>query len=245
MKNFTPKATLTIDTKYDEAFRKYMIGVFNNMSIALIITAITSYGMISTGMIGYLFATTPQGKVGLSALGYLALFSPLIFVLSFGTRLYTMRPERALLALWLYAVLMGISISPILIAYTGASVIKVFFITASLFGAMSIYGYTTKRDLTVMGSFLFMGLIGIIIASIVNMFLASPAIDFITSIIAVIIFTGLTAFDVQRIAEYYQIAPDETAVNRFSIIGALSLYIDFINLFLSLLRIFGERDERR
>jgi len=136
---------------------------------------------------------------------------------------------------------MGVSIAPIFLMYTGESIAKVFFISASMFAAMSIYGYTTKRDLTGLGSFLMMGLIGLIIASLVNMYMQSPAMDFVVSAVGVLIFTGLTAYDVQRIVRIYDIAPAGETRDKSAVLGALSLYMDFINLFLYMLRFFGDR----
>ena len=150
--------------------------------------------------------------------------------------------ERAQMTFWGFAALMGASLSWIFAVYTGVSIARVFFITAAVFGSMSLYGYTTKRDLTSMGSFMIMGLIGIIIASLVNLFLQSSALHFAISILGVIIFVGLTAYDTQRIKSiYYQVAGSGELAVKFSILGALSLYMDFINLFLQMLQFFGER----
>jgi len=143
---------------------------------------------------------------------------------------------------WIFAGLMGLSLSYIFVAYTGASIARVFFITAGTFAAMSLYGYTTSRDLTGFGSFLIMGLIGLIIASVVNIFLASSALDFAISVIGVLIFTGLTAYDTQRIKSSYSEADDHQIGTKKAVMGALSLYLDFINLFLMLLRLFGNRN---
>ena len=142
---------------------------------------------------------------------------------------------------WIYAALLGVSLASIFLVYTMASITQVFFITAATFGTMSLWGYTTQRDLTSMGSFLMMGLIGIIIASVVNIFLASSALGFAISIIGVLVFTGLTAYDTQKIKEMYTVNDDGTIAGRKAIMGALSLYLDFLNLFLMLLRLFGDR----
>lgn len=236
MKDFTKGFSTTHAKTYDQGLREYMIGVYNNMLIALLITGATAFLTLNTGLMHLFF--TPEG---MSGLGYLVLFAPLIFVMFFSFKLHSMAPEKARIMLWVYSGLMGLSLTPIFIAYTGASIARVFFITASVFGAMSIYGYTTKRDLTQMGSFLIMGLIGIVIASLVNIFMQSSAIYFVVSVISVIIFTGLTAYDVQKIANFYHHAPNAEARNRYAVMGALSLYLDFINLFISLLRLFGDR----
>jgi FtsH-binding integral membrane protein len=239
--DYLKKHSISQAKPYDLGLREYMIGVYNNMLIALIITGLTSYLTISTELINLFFSAHADGSYGMSGLGYLALFAPLAFVIYFGFKINTMDPARARIMLWVYSGLMGLSLAPIFLAYTGESIARIFFISAAIFGAMSLYGYTTKRDLTAMGSFLFMGLIGIIIASLVNLFMQSSAIYFVTSILAILIFTGLTAYDVQKIANLYHTAPSSEEKSRYSVIGALSLYLDFINLFISLLRVFGDR----
>jgi FtsH-binding integral membrane protein len=163
----------------------------------------------------------------------------LVFLLSF--RIGKMSVGAAQATFWGYAVLLGISLSSIFLVYTMGSITQVFFITAAMFGTMSLWGYTTKRDLTAMGSFLMMGVIGIVIAMVVNLFLASAALGFAISIIGVIAFTGLTAFDTQKIKEFYSVNDDGTVSGRKAIMGALALYLDFVNLFLFLLRILGDR----
>ena len=155
-----------------------------------------------------------------------------------------MRPERtaaAQLTFWAFAAVMGLSLSSIFLVYTGTSIAKVFFISAATFGAMSLYGYTTQRNLSAMGSFLMMGLIGLIIAMLVNLFLKSTGLDFVISAVGVLIFAGLTAWDTQRIKEMFDPMEDGTIVGRKAVMGALSLYLDFINLFLFLLRFLGDR----
>ncbi len=236
MIDFTNRQTMSRAKSYDLGLREYMIGVYNNMLVALLITGLSSYLTIETGLMHLFF-----GPNGMSGLGYLMIFAPFIFVMFMGAKMQTMEPSKARMMLWVYSGLMGMSLAPIFLAYTSASIARVFFITASVFGAMSLYGYTTKKDLTGMGSFLFMGLIGIVIASLVNIFMQSPAIYFVTSALGVLIFTGLTAYDVQKIANFYYRAPNAEARSRFAVIGALTLYLDFINLFLSLLRLFGDR----
>ena len=221
---------------YDLGLRKYMLGVYNNMGIALAIS----------GLVSFLFANSPTLMNGIfgSPLKWLVLFAPLVFVFIFSAKINSMSVDTARTCLWAFAALMGLSLAPIFLMYTGASIARAFFITASLFGAMSLYGYTTKKDLTGMGSFLFMGLIGVVIASVVNIFLKSSGLDFVVSILSVIIFTGLTAYDSQRIKSmYYQLAGSGDAIAKASIMGALSLYMDFINLFITMLRFFGDRRE--
>jgi FtsH-binding integral membrane protein len=177
-------------------------------------------------------------------LAYVVMFAPLVFVIFFGFKLNSMSSEKARGYLYFYAGLMGLSLATIFVVYTGASITRVFLITASTFGAMSLYGYSTKKDLTSFGSFLIMGLIGIMIASLVNIFLKSSGLDFAISLIGVFIFIGLTAYDTQRIKQtYYHFAGNDEMVSKMAVLGALSLYMDFINLFIMLLRFFGERKE--
>ena len=228
---------------YNQGLREFMIKVFNYMAAALVITGFVSYATVSVPALLQLFFTVdPSGAaVGVSGLGYLIMFAPLVFVFAFSMGLSKMSVSTAQTMFWVYSVIMGLSLAPIFLAYTGESIARLFFITASVFAAMSIYCYTTKRDLTNMGSFLFMGLIGVIIASLVNTFFQSPAIYFVTSIITVLIFTGLTAYDVQRLVMIYETYPNGDTKDKVAIMGALSLYMDFINMFLSLLRLFGDR----
>jgi hypothetical protein len=177
----------------------------------------------------------------LTGLGWIAFLAPLGLVLWMSFGIQRMSVGTAQTVFWVYAALMGVSLAPILLIYTGASIAKVFFITAASFGALSLYGYTTTRDLTAYGSFLIMGLIGLIIASLVNIFLASSALDFVISCVGVLVFAGLTAWDTQKIKEMYDPMDDGTVAGRKAVMGALTLYLDFINLFLMLLRLFGDR----
>jgi FtsH-binding integral membrane protein len=179
-----------------------------------------------------------------SPLKWVVMFAPLglVFLLSFGIE--RMRPATAQLMFWIYAALVGVSLASIFMVFTHTSVVRVFFITAASFGALSLYGYTTQRDLTGMGSFLLMGLFGIILASVINLFMASSALQFAISVIGVLVFAGLTAWDTQRLkTEYLYGAMDGETAERSAIIGALSLYLNFINLFTLLLQLLGQRDE--
>ncbi len=217
----------------DQGLRSYMLGIYNYMAL----------GLGLTGLVASLVASSPallQAIYG-SPLHYVVMLAPvaLVFFLSF--RLHTLQASTAQMLFWTYAGLMGLSLSWIFLAYTGASVAKVFFITAGTFGAMSLYGYTTQRDLTGMGSFLFMGLIGLVLASLVNIFVKSSAFEFVLSVIGVLIFTGLTAYDTQVIKSEYIEGDDREIMMKKSIMGALRLYLDFINLFLHLLRFLGDR----
>jgi len=229
---------------YDEGLRAYMLRVYNYMLSGLVLTGASAW-LVAYTPLGNLFIS--QSEInghrvwGLTVLGLIALFAPLglVFYLSF--RIQRMSVAAAQTTFWIYAGLMGISLAPVLLVYTGASVAQVFFITAATFGAMSLWGYTTKRDLSGFGSFLFMGLIGVIIASVVNMFLRSGEMQFIISIVGVLVFTGLTAYDTQSIKESYYAGADGTAAGRGAIMGALRLYLDFVNLFLMLIQLMGNR----
>ncbi len=222
--------------------RKYMLGVFGYMSLALFITGIVSFFTASTpALMNLFYSVGADGRYGMSGLGYLVAFAPLIFVLTFSFGIQKMSVSAARITLLAFAAVMGLSLSFVFLSYTGESIARTFFITASVFFAMSIYGYTTKRDLTNFGSFLMMGLIGLVIASLVNMFLQSSAMAFITSILGVLIFTGLTAWDVQKIANIYWSMPAGEQREKAAVMGTLSLYMDFINLFLFMLRFFGNR----
>ena len=226
----------------DQGLRQYMMRVYNYMAGGLCITALASYIIMNTPALLKLFFTiSANGVVGLSGLGWLAIFAPFIMVFAFGWVLNRGSLPQVQGVYWGYAALMGVALTPVLLAYTGASVTRIFLITAATFGGMSIYGYTTRKDLTSMGSFMIMGLWGIIIASLVNIFLKSSGLDFALSVLSVIVFTGLTAYDTQKIREIYAESDTGDMSSRKAISGALALYMDFINLFLALLRLFGDR----
>jgi FtsH-binding integral membrane protein len=225
----------------DQGLRAHMLRVYNYMALGLVLTGVTAWAVANTSLGSLFFTTTATGGLAMTGLGWIAFLAPigLVLVLSFGVQ--RMSVGTAQLVFWVYAALMGVSLATIFFAYTMASITQVFFVSAAAFGATSLWGYTTKRDLTSMGSFLFMGLIGIVIASIVNIFLGSSALGFAISIIGVLVFTGLTAYDTQKIKEMYYVGDDGSVAGRKAIMGALSLYLDFINLFLMLLRLFGDR----
>ena len=226
----------------DQGLRQYMMRVYNYMAGGLCITALASYIIMNTPALLKLFFTiSANGVVGLSGLGWLAMLAPFIMVFAFGWVLNRGSLAQVQGVYWGYAALMGVALTPVLLAYTGASVTRIFLVTAATFGGMSIYGYTTRKDLTSMGSFMIMGLWGIIIASLVNIFLKSSGLDFALSILSVIVFTGLTAYDTQKIREIYAESDTSDLSSRKAISGALALYMDFINLFLALLRLFGDR----
>lgn len=229
---------------YDQGLRSYMLQVYNNMTAALIITGIVALLAASSETImSMMYLRNAAGQfAGMAPLGWIIAIAPFAFVFAFSFGLYRMQASTARFLLWFYAAIMGLSLSSIFLIYTGGSIAKVFFITASVFGAMSLYGYTTKKDLTGWGSFLMMGLIGVVIASLVNMFLKSSGLDFAVSLLGVVIFTGLTAYDTQRIKSiYYTAGGDVEAISKLAVMGALSLYMDFINLFMQMLRFFGDR----
>jgi FtsH-binding integral membrane protein len=218
--------------EYDLGLRQYMLRVYNYMASGLVLTGIVAYLAADSGLSLQIMHSPVRWLVMLAPLAIVFIFSAGIQRMSFGT---------AQLLYWAYAALMGLSLGVIFLVYTHSSIAMTFFITASLFLTMSLYGYTTKADLTKMGSFMVMGLFGIIIASVVNMFFASSAMSFAISIIGVIVFTGLTAWDTQRIAQQYY-APmvgSGDMVGKGALMGALQLYLDFLNLFLMLLRLFG------
>jgi len=230
----------------DAGLRDYMLKVYNYMASGLALTGLVAYMLFQATAV-----TGPTGDiVGLTGLGnslyngpmmWIVALAPLgvVMYMSFGIR--NMSASRAQTMFWVFAFLMGLSLSTIFLTYTQASIARVFFITATTFGAMSIYGYTTKRDLTAMGSFLFMGLIGIIIASIVNIFMQSSMMYFVISVLGVLIFVGLTAYDTQKIKNMYMAYDSGEVSAKKAIMGALTLYLDFINLFIMLLRLFGAR----
>ena len=225
----------------DEGLRSYMLKVYNYMGIGLVVTGLVAYfsnqAAVSNGQLtgwGELLYTSPlMWVVALAPLG-------IVLVLSFGINKLSVPAAQAIF--WGFSALMGLSLSSIFMVYTDASIAKVFFITAATFGAMSLYGYTTKRDLTGIGNFLIMGLIGLIIASIVNIFMQSSMLEFAISAIGVLIFVGLTAYDTQKIKESYHVSLGADVLAKGAIMGALRLYLDFINLFLMLLRFFGNRE---
>jgi FtsH-binding integral membrane protein len=231
--NQTTQATEARAQAVDEGLRIYMTKVYNYMGLGLLATALTAYIGAASGIYVAL-AQTP--------LIWLVVFAPLGMVLYLSARLHRMCERAAKTTFWIYAAMTGLSLSYVLLAFTGVSVVRTFLITAASFGALSLYGYTTKRDLSGMGSFLFMGLIGIILASIVNFFMQSPAMHFAISVIGVLIFAGLTAYDTQDIKRIYFAGDSRDIAEKKAIMGALRLYLDFINMFLFLLQFLGNRE---
>ena len=230
---------------FDSGLRQYMLKIYTLMSVALALSGVMAYSFMAIpSLTALVYNVAPNGMVtGYSGLGYLIMFSPIGIALYFFMGMGRMSAQTAQTLFWVYAALTGISLSSLGFIYTGASIAKTFFITASVFGTMSIYGYTTKSDLTSMGSFLRMGLWGIILASLVNLFMQSAAVDFALSILGVVIFTGLIAYDTQRLKEVYYSAGGGEMGQKMAIVGAFILYLDFINLFLYLLKFMGNRRE--
>jgi len=232
----------------DVGLRAYMLRVYNWMSSGLVLTGLVAYGIANSSLLDLFWreVQTPRGIMHApTILAYIAMFAPLAFVmvLSFGVNKLSTGAAQALY--WAFCVAMGASLTNIFIVYTGQSITRVFFITAGTFAATSLYGYTTRADMTKMGSFLMMGLFGIIIASVVNMFLGSAGMQFIISVIGVLVFVGLTAYDTQRIKATYVQAVyaygPEMAAKR-SVYDSLSLFLNFINLFMFLLQLMGNRN---
>jgi len=228
----------------DAGLRAYMIRVYNYMTAGVALTGLVAWFTYSAAVVqtgAGLQLTSFGHAIFASPLMWLLVLAPLglVMVLSFGINRFS--ASTALSLFFVYAGLLGLSLASIFLVYTHASITRVFFISAATFGAMSLYGYTTQRDLTGVGSFMFMGLIGIVIASLVNMFLHSTGLDWAISVIGVLVFVGLTAYDTQNIKELYSAMDDGTIAGRKAVMGALRLYLDFINLFLMLLRLFGDR----
>jgi uncharacterized protein len=230
----------------DEGLRAYMLRVYNYMAGGIFVTGIVAYitssAAITTGPDGARVLTQFGQLIYVSPLKWVIMFAPLAFVFFISFRIYKMSVAGAQLAFWLFAGAMGLSLSSIFLVYTGQSITQVFFVTAAAFGGLSLYGYTTKTDLSGWGSFLIMGVIGIIMAAFVNLFLQSSALQFAISVIGVLVFAGLTAYDTQRIKDgYHQLMGDMTATSKAAVMGALKLYLDFINMFMLLLQLFGRR----
>ncbi len=218
----------------DVGLRQYMLKVYNYMASGLALTGAVAYSVSTSQTAMQVIFGTP--------LFWVVALAPLGMVLFLSARLQALKASTAQALFWVFAGLMGLSLASIFIQFTGLSITRVFFITAGTFAAMSLYGYTTKRDLSGFGSFLFMGLIGIIIASVVNIFLQSPALYFVISAVGVLVFVGLTAYDTQAIKSMYREADTAEVHGKKAVMGALRLYLDFLNMFMFLLHIFGNRN---
>jgi FtsH-binding integral membrane protein len=256
MSNFDPNyqpvrygAGVDRAAEIDQGLRAYMIAVYNYMAIGVALTGVAAWLAFQLAG-GDAVRVTPRGIVGLTDFGRMLFSTPGMIVMLVGTfglvmfisfRIDKLQPSTALALFLTYATLLGVMLSSIFIQYTGTSITRVFFISAASFGALSLYGYTTKRDLSPIGAFLVMGLIGLFIAMLVNIFLQSSQMAWIISVVGVLIFAGLTAWDTQKIKEMYDVNDDGTVTARKAIMGALTLYLDFINLFLFLLRLIGDR----
>ena len=221
------------DAEIDVGLREYMLRVYNYMASGLALTGAVAYGMTLSETAMQLIFGTP--------LFWVVALAPLGFVFYLSSRMNRIQAGTAQTLFWIFSALMGMSLASIFIVYTGTSIARVFFITAGTFAGMSLYGYTTKRDLTGLGSFMFMGLIGIIIASLVNLFLQSSGLHFVISVVGVLVFVGLTAYDTQSIKNVYSGTDSDEVQSKKAIMGALRLYLDFINLFIMLLHLFGDR----
>ncbi|WP_108609639.1 Bax inhibitor-1/YccA family protein [Aminobacter sp. MSH1] len=249
----TAAAGSRVDASIDEGLRAYMLKVYNLMALGLAITGLAAFGtmmLATTNDPATAVATMGNGKM-LTSLGvalygsplkWVVMLAPLGMVFFLSARIQSMSTSGAQTAFWVFAGLMGLSLSSIFLVYTSASIVQTFFVTAAAFGALSLFGYTTKRDLTAMGSFLIMGVFGILIAMVVNIFLQSSALQFAISAIGVLVFSGLTAYDTQKIKEMYFDGDDALVSGRKAIMGALTLYLDFINLFSFLLSFLGNRE---
>jgi uncharacterized protein len=229
---WTARGAAVSQAEVDVGLREFMLRVYNYMAGGLALTGIVAYAAAASGF---------YQQIAGSLLFWVVLIAPLGLVMLLSFRIQRMSLGSAQLTFWGYAALMGLSLAGIFLIYTGASIARVFFITAATFAAMSLYGYTTRSDLSRFGSFLFMGLIGVVIASLVNMFVMSSALQFAISIVGVIVFVGLTAWDTQAIKEMYWQGDGSVVAGKKAIMGALRLYLDFINLFVLLLQLMGNR----
>jgi len=228
---------------YDAGLRAYMLNIYNYMASGLVLTGIIALlASQSQAFLGLIYIMENGVITGMKPLAWLVMLAPLGMALALGFGVQRMSVLGAQAAFWAFSVVMGLSLTSIFLGYTGNSIARVLFITAGTFGAMSLYGYTTKRDLSKFGSFLIMGVIGLILASLVNIFLESSALHFALSAIGVLLFTGLSAYDTQRLKEmYYQSTLEGEGMAKMVIMGALTLYLDFINIFVSLMQLIGER----
>lgn len=230
------------DMSVDVGLRSFMLGVYNKMALGLVLSAALAFLTSSFPPVRDLMFTVANGRVGYSILGMVVAFAPLGVLLFSGFAMKNQSPKTASIVYWTVVSLIGASMGVLALRYTGTSIASTFLITATAFGGLSLFGYTTKKDLSGMGSFLIMGVIGLIIASLVNIFLASSMMQFIISVLGVLIFAGLTAYDTQRLKmTYYELGGNQTAMGVATSYGALSLYLDFINMFQFLLALFGDR----
>jgi FtsH-binding integral membrane protein len=242
LRNYQARVPAGTRADIDEGLRAYMLRVYNLMALGLVITGVVAYGAASLAVVDGQLTAFGQ-LIFASSFRWVVILAPLAAVFFLSFRVHKMSVAAAQATFWVYAGLVGLSLSVIFLVYTTASITQTFFVTAASFGALSLYGYTTKRDLTAMGSFLIMGVFGLVLAMIVNFFLASSALSFAISAIGVLIFAGLTAYDTQKIKEMYFEGDDALVAGRKAIMGALTLYLDFINLFMFLLQFLGSNRE--
>ncbi len=240
--SFNRSGTVADQAAFDVGLRAHMVRVYNYMASGLALSGIVAYGLFSSSELAALFFQVENGYVvGLNLLGWVAILAPIGLLMLVSFRAAQMSVGSIQAVYWAVTALMGVSLSLLLFRYTGASVARTFFVTAAAFGALSLYGYTTKRDLTAFGKFLFMGVIGLILASLVNMIWPSGTMSFIISAAGVLIFSGLIAYDTQKIKEQYADAWGTDTAEKVAIFGALSLYLDFVNLFQFLMMFLGQR----
>ncbi|MPZ32389.1 MAG: BAX inhibitor (BI)-1/YccA family protein [Rhodospirillales bacterium] len=241
---FNRAGTVADQAAFDVGLRAHMVRVYNYMASGLALSGIVAFSLFNVGELAALFFQMQGNRViGLNMLGWVAIFAPLGLLLLTSFRAQSMSVGAVQAVYWAVTALMGVSLSLLLFRYTGASVARTFFVTAAAFGALSLYGYTTKRDLSAMGKFLFMGVIGLILAAVVNMIWPSGAMSFIISAAGVLIFSGLIAYDTQRIKEQYAEAWGSETAEKVAVFGALSLYLDFVNLFQFLMMFLGQERE--
>ena len=232
----------------DQGLRAYMTRVYSYMSGGVLLSGITAYAtyamaVAQTKSAGGLVLTPFGQAIWQSPLKWVIMLAPIAFVFFLSFRAYSMSVTAAHISYWLFAAVMGVSLASIFVVFKLGSIVQVFFITSAMFAALSLYGYTTKKDLSSWGTFLFMGVIGLLLAGVVNIFMQSPALQFAISCIAVLVFAGLTAYDTQQIKDqYYQVYGDAQIAAKSAIMGALNLYLDFLNMFTSLLNLLGDRD---
>ncbi|MGN8020224.1 Bax inhibitor-1/YccA family protein [Phyllobacterium sp. 22229] len=220
---------------FDEGLRQHMLRIYNYMGL----------GLVVTGLVAFVVASTPALYVPIfsTPLKWVVMLAPLAFVMFFSFKMQSMSASSAQAMFWAFCAVMGLSLASVFLVFTGTSIARTFFIAATMFGATSLYGYTTKRDLSQFSSFLMMGLIGVVIASLVNLFLGSSMLQFIVSVAGVLVFIGLTAWDTQSIKEQYAESYDSESQQKLAVFGAFSLYLNFVNIFQLLLSLTGQRQE--
>jgi FtsH-binding integral membrane protein len=213
------------------------------MLSGVLLSGMVALGTYYTGLWQLMYSVNPQtGAMGPNLLGWAVMLSPLAFIFFLGFRIQSMSEAKAQALFWAFATVMGLSLSSIFLRFTGPSIATTFFATSAAFAGLSLYGYTTKRDLSGMGTFLIMGVVGLLVAMLLNLFIGSPAIAFVVSAVGVLIFAGLTAYDTQRIKQMYDVVAGTEMVGKAAVMGALSLYLDFVNMFSFLLNFLGQRE---